>query len=296
MERRIKSYKTISAILTSDWHLREDTPVCRTDDYWLAQWQKVDFISDLQKKYDCPILHGGDLFDHWKPSPNLLRETILHIPDQFFTVYGQHCLPAHSLELVDKCGINVLQAAGKLTILEGCHWGQNPTKSSLLLNNKSILVWHKMVWKDKKPYPTCTDLPASITLDKYKYDLLLFGDNHKTFTETLEGRVLVNPGSMMRMDADQVDHRPCVFLWFAEDNTVEQVFIPIEQGVISREHLEIKEQRETRIDAYVERLNDDWEVALSFEHNVEAYKEVNEVRPSVLEIVYKAMETKKAIA
>ena len=110
--------KKADAILTSDWHLREDTPICRTDNYWEVQWKKVDYISKLQKQYNCLVLHAGDLFDHWKPSPRLLREIILHIPDTFFTVYGQHDLPQHSLELTNKCGINVLQAANKLRVFE----------------------------------------------------------------------------------------------------------------------------------------------------------------------------------
>src|ERR1035437_3539834 len=284
------------AILVSDIHLREDTPECRTDNYWVAQWKKVDFISDLQKKYNCPILCGGDLFDHWKSSPNLLRETIEHLPDRFYSIMGQHDIPGHNLELIDKSGMSVLKASGNVTILDSCHWGQEPSEASLFIRGRKILVWHKMNFVGKPPWPACTDLPANRLLAKYSsFHLILTGDNHKTFTETFEGRILVNPGSMMRMDADQIDHRPCVFLWFADDNSVEQVFIPIEQGVISRIHLELKEQRETRIDAYVERLNDDWEVALSFENNVEAYKQVNEVRLSVLNIVYKAMESKKAI-
>ena len=74
MERTNKSnvIQQASAILCGDVHLREDSPICRTDDVWAAQWKKIDFISDLQKTHDCPVLCSGDLFDYWKPSPNLL--------------------------------------------------------------------------------------------------------------------------------------------------------------------------------------------------------------------------------
>ena len=40
-------------ILTADWHLREDQPVCRTDDFWKAQWAKIDFINDLAEHEGC---------------------------------------------------------------------------------------------------------------------------------------------------------------------------------------------------------------------------------------------------
>ena len=288
---RSKPNKIPTLILMSDPHLREDTPICYTGDYQKDQWFAIDFVSDLQKRYSCPVVCGGDLYDFWKPSPNLLRETILHIPNQFYSIAGQHDLPQHSMNLIYKSGISVLEAARKLTILPGCHWGQEPTEPSLIIKGKQILVWHKMNYQGKKPWPGCTDPMAASLLRKYTdWDIICTGDNHKTFSESFEGRWLVNPGSLMRMDADQIDHRPCVYLWFAEDNTIEQVFIPIEQGVISREHLEREAERDGRIDAFVSRLDDDWEAALSFEQNVETFKQTNQVRTSVMEIVYKSLE------
>ena len=288
MERIVKQP---SAILCSDIHIREDVPVCRTDvSYWDTQWKKIDFISDLQKKHNCPVLHGGDLFDKARPSLNLVRETILHIPNQFFSVAGQHDLVAHSLDLIDKSGLKLLEVAGKITILNRCHWGQEPTEPSFVIKNRNILVWHKMVWQGKKPYPTCTDEPASSILKKYPYSLILCGDNHKTFVEHYEGRVLVNPGSLMRMDADQVDHKPCVFLWYADSNTVQQVFLPIEEGVVSRMHLEQKEERDGRITAFVEKLSGEYEMSLSFEKNLEEFMKVNDVDEEVKQIIYKSIE------
>jgi DNA repair exonuclease SbcCD nuclease subunit len=291
IERR--NNKKPNLLLMSDPHLREDTPICYTGDYQKEQWGSMDFISDLQKHYGCPVICGGDLFDKWKPSPWLLRQTILHLPDQFYTVYGQHDLPQHSLALTEKCGIDVLQAAGKLKVLPGAHWGQHPADGSFITETgKVILVWHKMNFKGKPPWPGCTDPSASTLLSKYpQFDLILTGDNHKTFAEEFEGRVLVNPGSMMRMDADQIDHKPCIFLWYAEDNSIKQIFLPIEEGVISQDHIIHKEERDARIDAFVSRLDDSWEAKMSFEDNLEEFFKTNTIRDSVKEIVYKSLES-----
>ena len=87
---RNKKPKTPSAILCGDFHLREDTPVCRTDDFWAAQWDKVLEIKELQEKYKCPVIHSGDLFNHWKPSPYLLSTTMWGMPEHFHTIYGNH--------------------------------------------------------------------------------------------------------------------------------------------------------------------------------------------------------------
>ena len=86
-------------ILTSDWHLREDQTICRTDDFWQAQWNKVKQVAAIQEKYDCPVVHAGDLYHYWKPSPNLLRETITRLPKSFFSIFGNHDLPQNNPSL-----------------------------------------------------------------------------------------------------------------------------------------------------------------------------------------------------
>jgi DNA repair exonuclease SbcCD nuclease subunit len=302
MRRTNRTTKKPSAILTADFHLREDTPICRTDDFWGAQWDKVDQICKLQVKYnDCPILHAGDLFDHWKPSPFLLSTALLYLPEdcrEFWTIYGNHDLPNHSIELAKKTGVMTLVNASAIRILPGCHWLQLPPNSTPLFPNSKykMLVWHVMTWKDRNPIPDSPDLSAKQILKKYpQFDLIVTGHNHATFIEEYEGRLLVNPGSLTRQTSDQENHRPCVFLWYEESNTVEQVFLKINKGVVSREHLERKEEIDARIAAFVEKLNTHLSDpslggGLSFEENMERFKKVNGITKLVMDVVYKAME------
>lgn len=289
--------KSPDAILTGDWHLREDTPVCRTEpEYQTAQWEKVDFVSELQKRYKCPVIHSGDLFNHWKPSPWLLSMTMQHLPKEFYTIYGNHDLPQHNLGLADKCGIYVLAQSEHLQIYNGSHWGQPPSKESYvginLPYNRNILVWHVMTYQGKKPWPGCTDPMSAALLRKFpEYDLILTGHNHKTFVEEYQGRLLVNPGSIFRQTADQMNHQPCVFLWYAETNTVVPIYLPIKDGVISREHIADIEKRDNRIDAFISRLDAEWDVAMSFEENLEAFAAANKVKKPVMDIIYQAIES-----
>ena len=222
-----------------------------------------------------------------------------HLPDKFYTIYGQHDLPQHSMELAHKSGLYNLWKNGKVTILPTCSFGQTPNGVSkyFLLKNCTnagwtVLVWHTFAYQGKLPWPGCTSPMGASLLRKYpQYDLLVLGDNHKPFTETYEGRLLVNVGSMMRTTADQMDYKPCVWLWYAETNTVTKVYLPIEDDVISREHLEIKEQRDNRIDAFVSKLNDEFETSLSFEDNLLAFEQANNVRKSVMEIIYRSIDS-----
>jgi DNA repair exonuclease SbcCD nuclease subunit len=294
--------KIPDAIYTADWHLRETQPVCRTDNFVEeTQWNKVDFISDLQAEYGCPVYHTGDLFDYWKPSPALLSKTIEHLPKQFYTVYGNHDLPQHNLELAYKSGLYTLEKSQSLNSLnynmhingltiDGCSWNQYPIDCEKRANIQ-ILVWHILTYQGKEPYPGCSDPKAAKLLRKYpQYNLIVTGDNHTPFVEEYEGRLLVNPGSIFRMDADQINHKPRVYLWYADTNTVKPIYLPIENNVISRDHIKIKEQRDNRIEAFVSQLNGDWQASMSFEDNIKVFEKKNNVRQSVMDIVYKSME------
>jgi DNA repair exonuclease SbcCD nuclease subunit len=292
--QREKTNINPTAILCSDLHLREDTPICFISDYQKEQWQCLDFISNLQRKYDCIVLHGGDLFHHWKPSPWLITMATRHLPKKFYSIAGQHDLPNHVFSLVEKSGINTLAESNKIFLLDGVHYGQeiDEKKSDqyFAIKDKRILVWHKLAYQTI-PFPGATGGNAKELLKKYpQYDLLLLGDNHQTFVEEYQGRILVNPGSMMRMTAAQADHKPCVFLWYAETNTVIPVYLPIEEGVVSREHIQVKEERDMRIEAFVEKLKGDYKVELNFEQNLKLFFESNDTEKDIQQITYQMIE------
>ena len=285
---------TPDLILTSDWHLRDTQPPCRSDNFWETQWKKVKFISELQRQHGCPVIHAGDLFDHWKPSPLLLTAAIRHLPAHFCTIYGNHDLPQHSLELANKCGIKTLEAAGKLTVMPGVHWGTEPDTepgedTTVLPGGKSLLVWHVMTYQGK-PWFGCTDTPAAGVLRKYKYDLIVTGHNHQSFVEEYQGRLLVNPGGITRQESDKADFTPRVYLYYRKTNTVEPVFIPVEPGVVTAPADAVRvEERNERIEAFVSKLNADWDSSINFELNMERYLSANKIQPNIQKIVYKAI-------
>jgi len=301
--KRTRTKEKASSILCGDLHLRTDTPTCRTDDFEATQWKKLDFISELQRAHGCPVLCPGDLFHHWRPSPYLLSKTMEHLPDQFYTVYGNHDLPQHNINEQVKCGIYTLKQAGVLKVLSGVHWGQTPTKPSMVLNHmrndpdysvlqRRVLVWHIMTYQSKKPWPGIKSPKAGGLLRKYPdYDLILTGDNHQAFVENHDGRVLVNPGSMMRQSAGQIDFKPRVYLYYEKTNTVEPIFLPIERSSVSRTHIERSQERDVRIGAFIEKLQGTWDSGLNFEANLEEFFKANKISKPVEQITYKAIES-----
>lgn len=292
MERGNRETGRVHAILTSDWHLREDTPVCRTDsDFVQTMIGKMDFVSSLQRQYKCPVFHAGDLFHYWKSSPYLISIALQHLPEDFWSIPGQHDLPQHNKDLVFKSAYGTILTADRIKTSTGwAGWGVEPGEE-LLWHGCGAMLMHRLVWKNKPPFPGCTDKSAREVLEAYPdYDLIVTGDNHVPFVEKLDGRLLVNPGSLMRQTADQIDHKPRVYLWNGETNSVTPVYIPV-QPVVTREHLEEKEERDTRIQAFVERLShEEWNEELSFEENLERFMKENHISESVRGIVYKAID------
>lgn len=301
--------KNVTAIITADIGLQEGQPVCRLDNYWEAQARKIKWLADLERKYDCPILDGGDLTEHWKASPFLLQWAIQNLPDGIITTCGNHDLPAHNLDLYEKSGLAVLEAAGKIDVLFD-------EPSGLPMKNNKVLI-HPFTWGselsplDKKyvrddvvnvalvhamtyierSFPGCKD-PHALSLLKQMsgYQLIIIGHNHNQFTIEKDGRKLISPGSLTRTTADQADYKPCVFLWDAETNELEAVPVPIEEGVISREHIDVMDRKDERLDAFVSRLSGEMEIGLSFNDNLEQYFSTHRVRQGVQDMVWESAE------
>jgi len=300
-----------TAIITADIGLQEGQPVCRLDNYWEAQARKILWLKELQEQYGCPILDGGDLFEQWKASPFLLQWALQNLPDGIITTPGNHDLKAHNLDLYDQGGLAVLENAGKVQVPQTFvtyngdfdifpfPWGTSTgpldlewrRKFERSKTGKSVALVHTMTYVGRSPFPGCID-PGAMTLLKQMqgYDLIIVGHNHKPFIVEHEGRKLISPGSLTRTTADQIDYRPQVYLWYAEDNSVEPVYVPIEDNVVSRDHLEIVENREARISAFVERLGGEFEVSLSFRNNLQNFFGENRVRKAVQDLVWGSVD------
>ncbi|GAG20357.1 unnamed protein product, partial [marine sediment metagenome] len=255
--------------------LRDSIPECRTDDFIEEMLRKLDWICGRSGKLKCPLLIAGDLFHHWKPSPWLLAAAIVRFKKAYevFVVAGQHDLPQHQYELIEKSGLQVLENAGVIQVvpagqfvmdkdgeflLHGFPFGSE-MKSSAHGNSTypHVALCHVMTYKKKRPYPGCEEDNSKKLMKKLNhFDLIVTGDNHETFVDIREEQLLVNAGSMMRTTAIQEEHEPSIFFWYADEGEVEQIKIPIKKDVVSRDHLDVQSDRKDRIDAFVKRMKE----------------------------------------
>jgi predicted phosphodiesterase len=296
-EITMKNKQQPDAIFTADWHLRDSHPICRADDFWEAQWAKVREVFALQQKWDIPIFHAGDLFNEWKASPFLLQKTVEEFPmgkRNFQTIYGNHDLPQHQIDLANKSGIAVLEKAQRVKVLSGLHWNDKFSDDHVITwKGRKIVLWHEMIHQGKRSFPGAESSPAAGILRRKEFndvDVVITGHNHLSFVEEYEGRILVNTGCLTRQESDQKDFKPVVWLYYAESNTVEPYELSIQPGVVSEEHNIRQQERADRITAFIERLNTEWEGGLSFEDNLEAFCKANKVNKRVKDIIYELIE------
>jgi len=303
----------VDAILTADLHIRGDVPISRTDDFLQAQVIKLEFIKKLAEKHDCPVLIAGDIFNKAKSNPYEEAIAIQCLPDNCMGVPGQHDLPAHNISDYKQSSLHVLESAGKIDVLmlQRMVWHSPSLEESILIygfpfgitveekeekcevfqNNFKIALIHQMIHKDHSIHQEVESTSGLSLLKRTNFDLIVSGDNHQPFTVRHKGKLLVNCGSMMRTTAAQMDYRPAVWLWNREKNEVEPAYLPIEENVLSREHLDKKEKEDLRLSIFVDKIDSDFEIGISFKDNLEAYYYKNKTRKGVKEEVYEGMES-----
>jgi DNA repair exonuclease SbcCD nuclease subunit len=281
-------------LLIGDLHIGDLHPECRTDNYLDSLLRKLQFIDNLHANVHC---YAGDIVDHWKQSPEVINRVLstLRFGRKRFVIPGQHDLPNHNPELIGKSAFQTFVEAGQFQVLGetpvnfagidfyGAGWGSpwpNPRKGY------SMLLTHIETWLTAYR-PGEADGHALNLLKKSKFNLILTGDNHQTFTAEHEGRHLINCGSLMRKTADQITHRPVVYQVNLDPLQINPVYVPIEEGVVVRSHIEKKDEHEKRLTAFVSKLKEGGEVSLSFKENIEALlsgveqEVVNEVRQAI---------------
>jgi len=278
-------------ISTADFHLSESRPSSRTDNYLEAQFNKFDFIARIADN-DGLWLHAGDLFDIPKPSLYFVERVIRKFNEHQvkpYVICGQHDLPDHSLKDINKSGLGVLAAAGVIELianlepieivnevfLYGVPFGLKPTQPKT--HGFNILMIHELVIEDSPEWFGQRARTALKVLKEYEYDLILVGDNHKHFSRFYKDRLLVNHGSVMRKTKTQIEHQPKIFWTDFEDYKF--IDIPIQEDVFD---LTVKEEETVEeYDSFVEMLDDDTEIDLSFKNNLIRHIDINNIEESV---------------
>lgn len=304
-------------LITGDWHIRDTTPQRRIDDYWDTVRKKINFILDLAVKEECKlILQPGDLFDSHRAN-DFLKSYVIHRVNErtkkkylkILTVFGQHDLRYHSsnigntplavlhaskiIEIVGKDGFHFEEVS-----IYGASWYEEIPETVLDTDAFNILIMHKMVIENEKLWEGQEDHKlGNILLKTLPYDLIVSGDNHLSFLICSKSKRLVNCGSLLRSDVDQIDHKPVVYILNTETDTLEKHFVPCEpfEQVFDMAKVTAEKERDKKMEAFVDRLTGETELeGLDFIKNMYRFVDKNkeEIDEATQEIIGEVMGDK----
>lgn len=213
--------KNVLAILCSDIHLSHKPPVGRSAEpnWYQAMDRQLSQLRKLQKRYKCPVICAGDVFDRWNSPAELINFAIDSLPQRFYSVSGQHDQPNHRYDDIHKSAYYTLESAGvmedissgsfcmKEVKFHGFGYGVGGSTVDALIEqpggSMNVAVVHAYCWRNKATaYPGA---PRGGNLKSWKkklegYDAVVFGDNHIGFYD--KDSNIFNCGTFMRRKVD----------------------------------------------------------------------------------------------
>ena len=222
------------AVFVSDLHLQARVPRARAEESWFdVMRERLKLLEDTAQ--GAPIFCAGDVFDHWAPGPELINFAIEHLP-LMWSIPGQHDLPGHNYEGRSRGAYHTLELAGCIfdmppgrlplgnmppsVLAAGVRvytapWGfELPEPEPEDKDKFKILIAHRYVATGEDTAypgaPPSSFLVGGVARACEKYDLAVFGDNHKGFTTKLRGCTVMNHGAFIPRASDEMDYRPQV--------------------------------------------------------------------------------------
>jgi DNA repair exonuclease SbcCD nuclease subunit len=261
-------------------------------------------LSDLSYFHKCPVLHSGDLFDKWNAPAELINFALGFLPDMW-SIPGQHDLPFHRYGDIRKSAYWTLCQAGKISNLDpgqtyqmgndfrltGFPWGY-PLKESKKVNDSlDIALVHEYIWTKDKGYPTA---PQESKISKAKtkgYDIVSYGDNHKSFDIEGQEGIIWNNGGFMKRHRDEVDHKPRVGLVHT-DGTVTSHYLNTDDECYMKMQAAdtFTEGKITDMTGFFDTLEGLGDSELDFEKSMDEYVKSEELEEDVVEEINDCME------
>jgi len=293
-----------------DSHFRSDNPVCRTDDISQAFQKKFRFILEYAHKENAIIIHAGDLFDTPRSFRTLhaVMSLLNEFDPLFYGVLGgkSHDSYLYSTDLTGTAW-GILEEARKIIRLRdkpkevsncalyGASYGEEVPKPEFHDPKRlNILAIHKEISMDKE-YRTQERYYAPKFLgDNPDYDLIICADIHQKFLyKAPSGRIILNSGPLLRLEADESEYPPGFFVYDTEMEKVDWVVVPHElaENVISREHLIKKEAMDSMLEGFVKAIKEDSQgTGLSFQDNLTSFIGENEISEEVKTVISRVMK------
>lgn len=283
-------------LITADWHIKGERPICRLDDDWIASQRRT--IHEIRNIFESNLCDQiwilGDLFDAPRCSTeavNMLVEELLKFPEGSVKVLcGNHDLKDHNYDNLNTCSIGTIKQIfgdipGEIQDGFGCltKVSARPFGLDEETTDANIVCTHQLTFPnaEARPIEDCGVLAQDL-LDKWQAAKIIFtGDYHHAFiykeTETTpfmvvaSGRYVVNPGCINIQKADELDYEPSVVVWdVSKENSFEKFYLDSQRENCTRDHIEAREHKEEEFERVVETIKGNVDISLDFDSNLEA--------------------------
>ena len=288
-------------IVTADWHLRKDVPACRTEneeEWFDFQFDVVAEIVALANKYDAVLAIAGDIFDRAVPSQKVINRLSRSLNSSYFiSSAGNHDLPYHNFNLVEQAGYGGLLLHKNRLIRGREEFLVHEFNTPLPEKEAPVVLCHHLCFKDTKSMPpNVKALTADELLDMYPFaKLIICGDNHTGFVHKQGGRVVIVPGATTVQNASQAQYAPAVYLVDCKDEagtvrSVERIELNNPADNINLEYKERQDERDERIDNFVQKIRAKKSVSFSFSDNLNEKLKLKTVSQAVKNIINEIQE------
>lgn len=279
-------------IVSADWHLRDDLPLCRKDIDWLRQQEEDStFIVNEANKRNADLLIAGDLYDVPRVSPsvsNMLVNVLSKATVPIHIIAGNHSLQYHNQANLMSSSI------GALSLLEnlGIHYYvcDDNSKDGIFEHavkiSDDITIIHTLTFpnKDSIPFGAKAQAPEDL-FKKHDTKYLITGDYHRNFLTSENDRLLINPGCINIQTADMLDYQPVIYYLDTDTDFVDIINIPVNRNVLTDNHLTEKKERDNRITSFIETVKKHGTLSLSFEDNLRKAIALNNVDSNIVSII-----------
>lgn len=299
-------------ILASDLHLSQRCPVARNgEDSWFeAMARPLRELNDLQDRCNgASIVYAGDIFDKWNASAEVINFALTHLP-QGYAVPGQHDLPNHSYEEIERSAYGTLAEVehiinlrpgeptyvGGEVVAHGFPWGHPPKPVSGVGGQIDLAVVHAFIYTTKANAYSGAPAGARASVARSSlagFDVAAYGDNHKGFIDTKGKLTICNCGGFMRRKSDERDYRPGVGLLHG-DGTVTRHYLDTSAEVfVEQTEAEVEVEKMLDMTEFMEGLKGlGADTSLEFESALGRFLETNKTDGLVREIVLEAATMK----
>jgi len=193
---------------------------------------------------DAPIVCAGDIVHRWQQPPELINFMLQELPDMY-AVRGQHDLPYHSHDLIERSAYWSMVLARRITdisdkgvylpnggspiLIMGCAYPGEFGDASFSVKQHpaeavKLAVVHRYCWmtgnSHVKALPRDNAGRQIELLKKCGFTAAVFGDNHKGFLKVQKGFHLFNSGTFIVRNSDEVGYTPQIGLLLKDGSIV----------------------------------------------------------------------------